>query len=70
MRDSQIFGVLFVAVGALLLFVLRVALVDFIIDIVKLIGILAGLALLVVGVFLIVGRRGMPRWYWGAEVAT
>ena len=71
MRRSQIAGALLVVVGLVVLFFLRQSLVELIFEVLKLIGIFLGFALLLAGIALLVGGRIRGRRSWSmGETST
>ena len=63
MRGRQLLGAVLVIFGLLILFLLRRALLNMIMFVLEFLAVLLGLALVVLGVALLLGRR----WFWSSS---
>ena len=72
MHKSQVAGIVLVILGAAILLFLAGFIVHAIVTLIKLLAVLVGFVFVLLGIFLIVGRRYMRRgpWDWGSSPAT
>lgn len=64
MRGLQVFGVLLIAVGLIMLYLLRGPLISLILAVLEFLAIVVALILVVVGFAMLVGGRFVRRRFW------